>query len=48
MRAPASPALDGFVAAVLADDGTAEWTRAVPPRVAALLDALPTVSYTHL
>ncbi|MFF7356180.1 GMC family oxidoreductase N-terminal domain-containing protein [Streptomyces filipinensis] len=41
MRAPASPTLDGFVAAVLADDGTAEWTRAVPPRVAALLDALP-------
>ncbi|POX60196.1 oxidoreductase [Streptomyces sp. Ru62] len=35
------PALTGLVAAVLADDGTAEWTRAVPRRVAALLDVMP-------
>ncbi|KOG67148.1 oxidoreductase [Streptomyces antibioticus] len=35
------PALTGLVAAVLADDGTAAWTKAVPRRVAALLDVMP-------
>ncbi|MFI9251037.1 GMC family oxidoreductase N-terminal domain-containing protein [Streptomyces sp. NPDC053069] len=39
--APGSPALDGLVAALLADDGTTAWTRAVPGRVVALLDAMP-------
>lgn len=34
-------ALTGLVAAVLADDGTAEWTRTVPRRVAALLGVMP-------
>ncbi|MFJ7146834.1 GMC family oxidoreductase N-terminal domain-containing protein [Streptomyces sp. NPDC100445] len=39
-------ALTGLVAAVLADDGTAGWTRAVPRRVAALLDAMPAPART--
>ncbi|WP_307787417.1 GMC family oxidoreductase [Streptomyces musisoli] len=38
-RTPRS--LDGLAAALLADDGTADWTRAVPRRVTALLDAMP-------
>ncbi|MBL1082444.1 GMC family oxidoreductase [Streptomyces actinomycinicus] len=38
--------MTGLVAAVLADDGTAEWTGAVPRRVAALLDAMPAPART--
>ncbi|MFF9768474.1 GMC family oxidoreductase N-terminal domain-containing protein [Streptomyces sp. NPDC014636] len=38
---PTSPALTGLVAAFLADDGTADWTGAVPRRAAALLGAMP-------
>ncbi|MEU6665933.1 GMC family oxidoreductase [Streptomyces sp. NPDC046727] len=43
---PSPQALTGLVAAVLADDGTEEWTRAVPRRVAALLDVMPAPART--
>ncbi|MEU2060289.1 NAD(P)-binding protein [Streptomyces sp. NPDC013455] len=41
-----SDALAGLAAAALADDGTAEWTRAVPRRAADLLAAMPAPART--
>ncbi|MFJ8633205.1 GMC family oxidoreductase N-terminal domain-containing protein [Streptomyces sp. NPDC093568] len=41
MSLSTTPRLTALVAALLADDGTAEWTRAVPRRVETLLDAMP-------
>lgn len=41
MSLPTSPRLAGLAAALIADDGTADWTRAVPRRFETLLDAMP-------
>ncbi|MFE0257711.1 GMC family oxidoreductase N-terminal domain-containing protein [Streptomyces sp. NPDC059010] len=45
---PGPTALTALTAALLADDGTAEWTRAVPRRVETLLDAMPAPARTAL
>ncbi|MFF7882743.1 GMC family oxidoreductase N-terminal domain-containing protein [Streptomyces sp. NPDC020794] len=41
MNSRGPTALAGLVAALLADDGTSAWTRAVPRRAEMLLDAMP-------
>ncbi|MGV9454483.1 GMC family oxidoreductase N-terminal domain-containing protein [Streptomyces sp. NPDC003635] len=41
-------ALAALAAALLADDGTAEWTRGVPRRLQTLLDALPVPARTGI
>ncbi|GHH11739.1 GMC family oxidoreductase [Streptomyces lanatus] len=41
-------ALTALAAALLADDGTTEWTRAVPRRVETLLDAMPAPARTAI
>ncbi|MFC5220280.1 GMC family oxidoreductase [Streptomyces coerulescens] len=41
MSTSTSPGLTALAEALLADDGTAEWVRAVPGRVEALLGAMP-------
>ncbi|MFD9657385.1 GMC family oxidoreductase [Streptomyces mirabilis] len=41
MNSPGPTALAGLTAALLADDGTCAWTRAVPRRAEMLLDAMP-------
>ncbi|MGW2937464.1 GMC family oxidoreductase N-terminal domain-containing protein [Streptomyces sp. NPDC001156] len=48
MNRPTDGSLAGLAAAVLADDGTAEWTRAVPGRLAALLDVMPAPARTAI
>ncbi|MFE6173738.1 GMC family oxidoreductase N-terminal domain-containing protein [Streptomyces sp. NPDC056464] len=46
---PSTPSgLTALTAALLADDGTAEWTRAVPRRVETLLDAMPATARTAI
>ncbi|MEU8589197.1 GMC family oxidoreductase [Streptomyces sp. NPDC048664] len=46
MSRPAPTYLSGLTAALLADDGTADWTRAVPRRLQTLLDAMPAPART--
>ncbi|MFI9770803.1 GMC family oxidoreductase N-terminal domain-containing protein [Streptomyces sp. NPDC052415] len=46
-KPPASP-LAALAAALLADDGTADWTHGVPRRLETLLDALPAPARTAL
>ncbi|WP_328868907.1 GMC family oxidoreductase [Streptomyces sp. NBC_00287] len=45
---PPASAVAALVAALLADDGTAEWTRHVPLRLQTLLDALPAPARTGI
>ncbi|MFJ7072350.1 GMC family oxidoreductase N-terminal domain-containing protein [Streptomyces sp. NPDC098781] len=46
MTPSTAPGLTALTAALLADDGTAAWTRAVPRRVETLLDAMPATART--
>ncbi|MFD1659038.1 GMC family oxidoreductase N-terminal domain-containing protein [Streptomyces caeni] len=46
MSTRTTAALAGFTAALLADDGTADWARAVPRRLETVLDAMPAPART--
>ncbi|SED72461.1 GMC family oxidoreductase [Streptomyces sp. PAN_FS17] len=48
MSPSTSPGLTALAEALLADDGTAEWTRAVPRRVETLLEAMPAHTRTAI
>ncbi|WP_405594095.1 GMC family oxidoreductase N-terminal domain-containing protein [Streptomyces sp. NBC_01092] len=48
MSPSTSPGLTALAAALLADDGSAEWTRTVPRRVETLLDAMPAHTRTAI